>query len=123
MLAQECLIFKYFYYLCRVKEMGGPVGASFFIETDMVQEEFRQLVEAAAEARACTVVEIKFDDFDNIFEVVLDKEGGDVTLDDCEYVHRAVLDRFDRNVEDYALTVGSAGIDAAEADELLNNMD
>lgn len=117
------MIFKYFYYLCSVKEMGGPSGASFFVEIIMVQEEFRQVVAQAAEARACTVVAIEFDDFDNIFEVVLDKENGDVTLDDCEFVHRAVLDRFDRNVEDYALTVGSAGIDSAEADEMLNNME
>ena len=103
--------------------MGGPSGASFFVEINMVQEEFRQVVAQAAEARACTVVAIEFDDFDNIFEVVLDKENGDVTLDDCEFVHRAVLDRFDRNVEDYALTVGSEGLSSEEADRLLGEID
>ena len=34
-------------------------------------------------------------------------------------MHRAVLAAFDRNVEDYALTVGSVGISAEEADALL----
>lgn len=89
----------------------------------MVKEEFVKVVEQAAEQRACKVVEIAFDDFDNVFEVVLSKEAGNVSLEDCEYVHRAVLDTFDRNIEDYALTVGSAGIDAAEADKMLNTIE
>ena len=62
-------------------------------------------------------------DDDNIFEVVLGKDGGSVDLADCEFVHRAVLAAFDRNVEDYSLTVGSQGMDAAEADAMLRDMD
>ena len=48
--------------------------------------------------------------------------GSAVELADCGYVHRAVLTAFDRNIEDYALTVGSVGIDAAEADEMLQTI-
>lgn len=81
------------------------------------------MVAAAASERGCSVVGIDFDDFDNVFEVAISKEGGAVSLDDCEYVHRAVLDTFDRNVEDYALTVGSAGMDAAQADEILKTIE
>ena len=89
----------------------------------MDRKEFENVVEKAALERGCSVVDIMFNDDDNVFEVTLDKAGdADVTLDDCEYVHRAVLSAFDRNVEDYALTVGSAGIDAAEADEILNTI-
>lgn len=89
----------------------------------MDRKEFENVVEKAALERGCSVVDIMFNDDDNVFEVTLDKAGdADVTLDDCEYVHRAVLFAFDRNVEDYALTVGSAGIDAAEADEILNTI-
>ena len=89
----------------------------------MDRKEFENVVEKAALERGCSVVDIMFNDDDNVFEVTLDKDGdADVTLDDCEYVHRAVLSAFDRNVEDYALTVGSAGIDAAEADEILNTI-
>ena len=87
----------------------------------MDKELFYQVVEKAAAKRGLTVVEIAFDDDDNVFEVTIDREGGDVLLSDCEYVHRAVLAAFDRDVEDYSLTVTSLGIDAAEADELLKS--
>ena len=88
----------------------------------MIREEFEKTVNAAALERACTVVAIDFNDDDNVFEVTIDKESGPVGLEDCEYVHRAVLAAFDRDVEDYALTVTSLGIDAAEADELLKTV-
>lgn len=83
---------------------------------------FEQVVEKAAGERGCSLVEISFNDDDNVFEVTIDKPGADVGLADCEYVHRAVLAAFDRNIEDYALTVGSVGIDAAEADEILQTI-
>ena len=76
----------------------------------------------AAQERGCSLVELMFNDDDNIFEVTIDKEDGDVDLLDCEYVHRALLEAFDRNVEDYSLTVGSVGIDAEEADEMLKTI-
>jgi ribosome maturation factor RimP len=89
----------------------------------MQRNEFEQVVLKAAQERGCSVVEISFNDDDNVFEVTLDKADGPVGLDDCEYVHRAVLAAFDRNIEDYALTVGSLGISAEEADELLKTIE
>lgn len=83
-------------------------------------QKFKEVVENAARERGCIVADMSLNDDDNVFEVIIDREGGDVDLADCEYVHRAVLTDFDRNIEDYALTVSSAGIDAAEADEILN---
>lgn len=83
-------------------------------------QKFKKVVENAARERGCIVADMSLNDDDNVFEVIIDREGGDVDLADCEYVHRAVLTDFDRNIEDYALTVSSAGIDAAEADEILN---
>lgn len=83
-------------------------------------QKFKEVVENAAMERGCIVADMSLNDDDNVFEVIIDREGGDVDLADCEYVHRAVLTNFDRNIEDYALTVSSAGIDAAEADEILN---
>ena len=83
---------------------------------------FDSVIGKAATERGCTVVDVKFDDDENVFEVTIDKEGGaDVELSDCEFVHRAVLAAFDRDVEDYSLTVTSLGIDAAEADEMLKS--
>ena len=100
--------------------MEGPVEVFFFITMD--RTEFEKVVEKAVAERGCSLVDIMFNDDDNVFEVTIDKAGADVGLADCEYVHRAVLAAFDRNVEDYALTVGSVGIDAAEADEMLQTI-
>lgn len=85
--------------------------------------EFQKVAEAAAMEKDCLVADIIFNDDDNIFEIVLAKTDGSVDLSDCEYVHRAVLDAFDRNVEDYALTVGSQGIGPEEADAIMRGMD
>ncbi len=81
------------------------------------------VVEKAARERGCFVCELKFDDDDNVFEVTVDKQNADVELADCEYVHRAVLSAFDRNIEDYALTVTSLGISGEEADEMLKTIE
>lgn len=88
----------------------------------MQQDRFEQVIRKAAAERGCTVVDVIFNDDDNIFEVTIDKAEGYVEISDCEYVHRAVLAEFDRNIEDYSLTVGSLSMDAAEADELLNTI-
>lgn len=88
----------------------------------MVKEELLKVLETAAAERGCKLVELKFDDDDNVFDVTIDKETEPVSLEDCEYVHRAVLAAFDRNVEDYALTVGSLGLETEEADEILKTI-
>ena len=88
----------------------------------MKQEELQKVLEQAAAVRGCKVVAVDFIDDDKVFDVTIDKEDGDVELGDCEFVHRAVLDAFDRNVEDYALTVGSLGISPEEADEMLKTI-
>ena len=79
------------------------------------------VLEQAAAERGCVIVDLDFNDDDNVFEVTIDKPSGDVDIADCEYVHRAVLAAFDRNIEDYSLTVGSVGISAEEADEILRS--
>ena len=88
----------------------------------MDRSEFEKVVEKAVAERGCSLVDILFNDDDNVFEVTIDKAGADVDLADCEYVHRAVLAAFDRNIEDYALTVTSLGIGAEEADEILKTI-
>ena len=95
-------------------------GLPFYWNMDRTA--FEKVVEKAVAERGCSLVDIMFNDDDNVFEVTIDKAGADVELADCEYVHRAVLAAFDRNVEDYALTVGSVGIDAVEADEMLKDI-
>lgn len=88
----------------------------------MERDRFQKVVEDAARERGCVLAGIDFNDDDNVFEVIIDKEDGEVDLSDCEFVHRAVLAAFDRDVEDYALTVSSAGITPDEADEMLETI-
>lgn len=88
----------------------------------MERDRFQKVVEDAARERGCVLVGIDFNDDDNVFGVIIDKEDGEVDLSDCEFVHRAVLAAFDRDVEDYALTVSSAGITPDEADEMLETI-
>lgn len=88
----------------------------------MERDKFQKVVEDAARERGCVLVDIDFNDDDNVFEVTIDREDGSVDLSDCEFVHRAVLAAFDRDVEDYALTVSSVGVDSSEADKLLETI-
>jgi len=87
----------------------------------MEKSELLKVLEQAIAERGCVLVDLDFNDDDNVFEVTIDKPSGDVDIADCEYVHRAVLAAFDRNIEDYSLTVGSVGISAEEADEILRS--
>lgn len=89
----------------------------------MERNELMNVAGKAAEERGCFIYELKFDDDDNVFEITVDKKDADVELADCEYIHRAVLAAFDRNIEDYALTVTSLGISAEEADEMLKTIE
>ena len=84
----------------------------------METAEILKVAQAAARERGCSIVDVKGDD-DNNFEVILAKADGPVDLDDCEFVHRAILSAYDRDIEDYALTVGSQGISGEEADSRL----
>ena len=89
----------------------------------MQRNEFENVVKKAAAERGCELVAVDWNDDDNVFDVTIDRAGEPVSLEDCEYVHRAVLAAFDRDIEDYALTVGSVGIGADEADEILKTLD
>ena len=73
-------------------------------------------------ARNCFIVEINVSR-DNDVEIVIESENAEVTLEDCTELSRIFEEKFDRNVEDYSLTVGSQGMDAAEADAMLRDMD
>ena len=88
----------------------------------MEKEQLLAVLREAALSRGCTLVDLDFNDDDNIFTATIDREDGDITLEDCETVHRAVLKAFDRNIEDYSMTVTSRGIDAAEADRMLETI-
>ncbi len=67
-------------------------------------------VEAAVVARGCFIVETNVSK-DNDVEIVLESEKADVVMDDCVGISRVFEESFDREKEDYSLTVTSAGLD------------
>ena len=69
-----------------------------------------QVINEALEGTKMYLVTLKVSK-DNVIDVALDSDE-DITIDDCVAVNDAVLEAFDRDVEDYELTVGSYGITA-----------
>ena len=61
-------------------------------------------------ARNCYIVEISISK-DNDIEITIESEDGRVELDDCVAISRFFESKFDRETEDYSLTVSSAGLD------------
>jgi ribosome maturation factor RimP len=47
---------------------------------------------------------------DNDIEVIITREGGGVSIDDCVALSRFIESKLDRDKEDFSLMVGSAGI-------------
>lgn len=77
---------------------------------NMQKDLILQKTEPAVTGRGCFVVDLALGK-DNDIVLTIEKEDGVVELADCEAVNDAFLDAFDRDVEDYSLTVTSAGLD------------
>jgi ribosome maturation factor RimP len=71
-------------------------------------KEVREVAEMALEGTDMFVVECTITP-DNTIDIVLDSDTS-VSIDACAKLNRAIGDRFDRDEEDYSLTVASAGI-------------
>lgn len=67
-----------------------------------------QVINEALEGTKMYLVTLKVSK-DNVIDVALDSDE-DITIEDCVAVNDAVLAAFDRDDEDYELTVGSYGI-------------
>ena len=61
-------------------------------------------------ARGCFLVDVSVSK-DNDIVVTIESENGKIELDDCVALSRFFETRFDREVEDYSLTMTSAGLD------------
>ncbi|MDD3034173.1 MAG: ribosome assembly cofactor RimP [Bacteroidales bacterium] len=48
---------------------------------------------------------------DNDIEITIESLDSDVNLDNCTDINRIIIDSVDRDIEDYSLTVTSAGLD------------
>ena len=71
----------------------------------------RSSAEEYAESHGLFVVDIVISK-DNDVDVTIDADDRDVTLDDCVGMTGYIQERVDREIEDYALTIGSAGLTA-----------
>ena len=76
----------------------------------MQKEQIIQAIEPAVKERGCFLVEVTVS-AENDIEVVIEKEEGIVDWEDCAAIDKVVHEAFDQDVEDYALTVSSAGLD------------
>ena len=76
----------------------------------MTKEMIAQAVEQAVAERGCFLVEVTVSK-DKDIEVVIEKEEGVVDWEDCAAIDKVVHEAFDQDVEDYSLTVSSAGLD------------
>ena len=61
-------------------------------------------------ARGCFIVDISVSK-DNDIVLTIESENGKIELDDCVSLSRFFETKFDREVEDYSLTVSSPGLD------------
>ena len=76
----------------------------------MTKEQIIAAVQTAMAERGCFLVEVTLSAANDI-EIVLEKEEGIVDWDDCAAIDKVMHETFDQDVEDYALTVSSAGLD------------
>ena len=72
--------------------------------------EIAEVMRGPIEGRKCFPVDISVSK-DNEVEITIESEEGTVTLDDCIELSRIFESKFDREKEDYSLTVTSAGLD------------
>ena len=77
---------------------------------NMKREDIIKAVEAAVAERGCFLVEVTVSAANDV-EIVIEKEEGIVDWDDCAAIDAVMHAAFDQDVEDYSLTVSSAGLD------------
>ena len=78
------------------------------------KNEIQQIAEKELEGTDCFVVEVTVAP-DNRINVEIDSDTG-VDIDTCARITRAIEARYDRDVEDYELEVGSAGLNRTAQD-------
>lgn len=94
-----------------LREIGDKeVPYLFFRIIQMEKTNILQTIAPTLEEIGCFLVEIDITR-DNDITIAIEKEAGDIDLEDCIKVNDVVVNAFDRDVEDYSLTVTSAGLD------------
>ncbi len=71
-----------------------------------------EAIESEIAARGCFIVDVCVSK-DNDIVLTIESEKGKIELEDCVSLSRFFESKFDREIEDYSLTVSSAGLDQA----------
>ena len=72
--------------------------------------EIKDALQSELVARGCFLVDVSVSK-DNDIEITIEAEEGRIELDTCVAISRFFETKFDREQEDYSLTVTSAGLD------------
>ena len=78
--------------------------------SQMNVSEIKDALQSELVARGCFLVDVSVSK-DNDIVVTIESEEGKIELDDCVALSRYFETQFDREKEDYSLTVTSAGLD------------
>ena len=92
------------------KGAASPLVLYIIINSQMNVTEIVDAISGEIVARGLFLVDV-FVGKDNDIEVTIESEQGTVELDDCVAISRFFETCFDREKEDYSLTVTSAGLD------------
>lgn len=76
----------------------------------MTKELIYKEIEPTVAGRGCFITDVEVSQ-DNDITIAIESEQGVVDMDDCVAVNDRFLEIFDRDKEDYSLTVTSAGLD------------
>ena len=90
----------------------GAEAPLFYAHTanKMNVSEIKDAIGGEIAARGCFLVDVSVSK-DNDIVLTIESENGKIELDDCVSLSRYFETKFDREVEDYSLTVSSAGLD------------
>jgi len=95
-------------YLCTQKKRGDESPLIFC--NDMIQkEQITTAVGSYFQGKPMFLVDVTISK-DNDIDVIIDSDEKDICLDDCVLLSRYLETALDRDKEDFALTVGSAGL-------------
>lgn len=111
LIANIFIILKLFLNLHREFDLGDGESPKFVYTGSLMK--ISEIIDAMQDeivARKCFLVDVSVSR-DNDVELVIESEEGTVTLDDCVELSRKFEEKFDREKEDYSLTIGSAGLD------------
>lgn len=90
----------------------GQIAPFIYVLTrsQMNVSEIKDALQSELVARGCFLVDVSVSK-DNDIVVTIESENGKIELDDCVSLNRYFETQFDRETEDYSLTVSSAGLD------------